>query len=92
MWINYGGAIAKGVGCLVGAALVLMLSIVNDAVASKGADGVSVGGSVLSLLAKYVGLLFSAMLAGKRIMVLASLALAAAGAYFTVSAIASDAE
>ena len=71
MWLNFGGAVGKVAACAVCSALMLMLSICNDA-ASKGA------GSVLALFTRYVSLLLSSCVGGKRMLLMASLGFAVA--------------
>ena len=92
VWLNYGGAVGKAVSCLVVSALMMMLSIVNDAIAVKGPTGISVGGSVLSLLAKYVTLLVGSVISGRRVMVLVSLGFLIAGGVFGARCALTDEE
>jgi len=77
IWLTFGGAIGKVVVCAVCSALLLMLSIVNDA-AGQGA------GSVLALLARYAQLLAAAVIQGRRLLVLGSLGFAVAAAVLAV--------
>ena len=77
VWLTFGGAVGKVVVCAVCSALLLMLSIVNDA-AGQGA------GSVVALLARYVQLLVAAALKGHRVLILGSLGFAAAAAVLAV--------
>ena len=92
VWLSYGGAVGKAVSCVVTSALIMMLSIVNDAIAVKGPSGVSVGGSVLSLLAKYVSLLVGSVVSGRRVMVLISLGFLIAGGVFAAKCALTDEE
>ena len=77
VWLKFGGAAGKVVVCAVCSALLLMLSIVNDA-AGQGV------GSVVALLARYVQLLVVAVLKGRQLLILGSLSFAAAAAVLTV--------
>ena len=77
VWLNFGGAVGKVVVCAVCSALLLMLSIVNDA-AGQGA------GSVVALLARYVQLLVAAVIHERRVLVLGSLGFAVAAAILAV--------
>lgn len=92
VWLNFGGAVGKAVSCLVTSALIMMLSIVNDAIAVKSPTGVSVGGSVMSLLAKYASLLVGSVVSGRRVMVLVSLGFLIAGAVFAAKCVLTDEE
>ena len=84
IWLTFGGAIGKVLVCAVCSALLLMLSIVNDA-AGQGA------GSVLALLARYAQLLV-AVIQGRacggdpssRLLVLGSMGFAGAAAVLAV--------
>ena len=68
-------------------ALLLMLSIVNDAVAQKGPGGLSFGSSVVALLARYASLLLQSMLSSRRVLVLASMGSGVAAGCFGVRAL-----
>eukprot|EP00322_Chrysochromulina_rotalis_P010969 CAMPEP_0115852766 /NCGR_PEP_ID=MMETSP0287-20121206/13163_1 /TAXON_ID=412157 /ORGANISM="Chrysochromulina rotalis, Strain UIO044" /LENGTH=250 /DNA_ID=CAMNT_0003306833 /DNA_START=47 /DNA_END=799 /DNA_ORIENTATION=- len=90
VWLTYGRGVGTAAGCLVTSALLLMLSIVNDAVASSDPTGIRVGSSVLSLLSRYASLLFTSMMIKRRVMVAASLAFGAAGTALSAKALFSD--
>lgn len=77
VWLNFGGAVGKVLTCAVCSALLLMLSIVNDA-AGKGA------GSLLGIFARYFGLLVQACVGGKRLLVMGSLGFATAAVVLAV--------
>jgi hypothetical protein len=79
IWLKFGGAVGKVVVCAVCSALLLMLSIVNDA-AGQGA------GSVIALLVRYVQLLVVAVIQGRRMLVLGSLGFAVAAAVLAIRA------
>lgn len=94
VWLSYGGAIGKAVGCLVASALLIMISIVNDAVATRagGALGLRVGGSILSLFSTYASLMLRSIVQGRRVLVLAAVVLGVASVLFGVKALAGDAD
>ena len=77
-WLTYGGAVGRAVSCLVASALLLMLSVVNDAVSTKMGE-VSVGSTVLNLFSRYAALLLRSMVAGRRVLVLGAVTFAALG-------------
>jgi len=79
VWLTFGRTLGKAVGFIVASALFLMISIVNEGIAAPGAMGVRVGGSVVSLIARYVALLLHSMVDSRRVLVLGSVACACTG-------------
>jgi len=89
IWLKYGGSVGKAVMFSAASAVSLMLSVVNDAIAAHATD-MPVGGSVVSLLLRYISLLLKAMVEGRRILTGCSLACTVAAIFFSVQALVSD--
>lgn len=91
VWLTYGGAVGKAVGCIVASALLMMISVVNDAVSARGAFGSRVGGSILSLFSTYTALLLKSIVTDRRVLVLGAVALGAAGTFFAAQVVKGEA-
>ena len=92
VWINYGGKVGTAMASLTVSALLLMLAIVNDAVAARGHAGLAAGGSALSLVYRYMVLLTRSCWEGHRKLVFGSLGFAAVGVVQALRALADSYE
>ena len=82
-----GACIGPALTCGAGSALLLMLSVVNSAVAKADANAVRAGGSMLALLVRYASLLVREVVVGRKLLVGLALGLGAASVVFGVRAI-----
>ncbi|KAL1526733.1 hypothetical protein AB1Y20_015429 [Prymnesium parvum] len=87
VWLNFGASMGKASACGASAALLLMLSIVNDAVSQRSQPDLSIGGSVFSLLIRYFVLLVQSMVAGRRALVFLSMCLGISAVYLAARAV-----
>ena len=68
-------------------ALLLMLSVVNKAVAKADANAIRAGGSLLGLIGKYLSLLLAEVFVGRKVLVGLAVGFGCAAAFFGAKAV-----
>ena len=90
-WLAFGGSPCGNIGpaltCGASSALLLMLSVVNKAVAKADANAIRAGGSLLGLIGKYLSLLLAEVFVGRKVLVGLAVGFGCAAAFFGAKAV-----